>query len=173
MNATETADMTAEVRSLPRRGRPSRYDSRTHPKRAMQLRARGFAEADVALGFGVSLTCLKKWKEKHPEFVAALKKGQEELTHKTALRSLYALMNGYEHPEEKIFFTPSAPEDKQVVRVQTTRHYPPNIAAIIFWLCNKLPDEFQSVNKQRIDMNTDGLKELADVLRKGPVPRAS
>ena len=82
-------------------------------------------------------------------------------------------MNGFEHPEEKIFFTPSAAEDKQVVRVQTTRHYPPNIAAIIFWLCNKLPDKFQSVNKQRIDMNTDGLKELAEVLRQGPVARTS
>ena len=166
MNATETAKVT----SLPRRGRPSKYDSRTHPKRAMQLRARGFAEADIALGFGISVSTFEKWKTAHKEFSEALKKGRELLSSKTALRSLYALMNGYEHPEEKHFY--NAALDK-IVTVTTTRHYPPNIAGIIFWLCNKLPDEFQSVNKQRIDMNTDGLKELAEVLRQGPVARAS
>ena len=78
-------------------------------------------------------------------------------------------MNGYEHPEEKIFY--NAALDKTVT-VKTVKHYPPNITAIIFWLCNKSKAEFQSINNQKVELNTDGLKALADVLKAGPVSRA-
>ena len=149
-------------------GRQSGYDPLSHPESARKLKARGFSDEDVALAFGIANSTFASWKDKYSEFGEAVKAGRDDLANKTALRSLYALMNGYEHPEEKIFY--NAVLDK-VVRVETTRHLAPNVTAIIFWLCNKCKAEFQSISNQRVELNTDGLKALADVLKAGPVPR--
>lgn len=150
-------------------GRQSGYDPLSHPESARKLKARGFSDEDVALAFGIAVSCFTSWQAKYPEFKEAIKDGRDDLANRTALRSLYALMNGYEHPEEKIFY--NAALDK-VVKVETTRHYAPNVTAIIFWLCNKCKAEFQSISNQKAELNTDGLKALADVLKAGPVPRA-
>ena len=150
-------------------GRQSGYDPLSHPESARKLKARGFSDEDVALAFGIANSTFASWKDKYSEFGEAVKAGRDDLANKTAIRSLYALMNGYEHPEEKIFY--NAVLDK-VVRVETTRHLAPNVTAIIFWLCNKCKAEFQSISNQRVELNTDGLKALADVLKAGPVPRA-
>ena len=164
-----SANPDEKARSRPRRGRPGTYDPLSHPGSARKLKAMGLSDEHLAVAFGIAGSVLFGWKSKYPEFAQAVKDGLDDLGEKTALRSLYALMNGYEHPEEKIFY--NAALDKTVT-VQTTKHYPPNITAIIFWLCNKSKAEFQSINNQKVELNTDGLKALADVLKAGPVPRA-
>lgn len=168
-----SANPDDKARKRARRGRPGTYDPLSHPDSARKLKALGLSDEHIAIAFGIARSVFIVWKSKYPEFAEAIKTGLDELGNKTALRSLYALMNGYEHPEEKIFYNPNIVDPKdRVCRVQTTKHYPPNVTAIIFWLCNKCKAEFQSINNQKVELNPDGLKALADVLKAGPVPRA-
>ena len=55
---------------------------------------------------------------------------------------------GYSHPEEKIFCS----KDGEVTRVMTTRHYPPDTTAFIYWTKNRMPEHFR--DKQ--DVNHTG-----------------
>lgn len=150
-------------------GRPSNYDPGSHPRNAERLLSRGFNHHDVADAFGISITCFKEWMERYDDFSAAVRQGEDKWWRTKVVKSLRLNCTGFIKPEEKIFY--NAVQDK-VVRVETSRYYPPNITSIIFYLCNKAPDEFRSINRDKPADETDSLRELAEILRNGPVGNA-
>ena len=55
-------------------------------------------------------------------------------------RSLYERACGYSHPAVKIFC-----QGAMVTREDYIEHYPPDTAALIFWLCNRQPERWKNV----------------------------
>lgn len=48
--------------------------------------------------------------------------------------------HGYSHQEDKVFC-----QNGEVTVVPTTKHYPPNTTAAMFWLQNRKPQEWRNV----------------------------
>jgi hypothetical protein len=122
------------------RGRPTLYRPE-YAQQAGKLCALGATDVEVADFFGVALATVKKWKNAHPEFVAALNAGKAEADDLVA-KSLYQRARGYSHEAVKIM-----QYEGDVIREQYVEHYPPDTTACIFWLKNRRPHEWRDVHK--------------------------
>lgn len=118
-------------------GRPSKYDP-DYARQAKQICALGATDKELADFFQVSVSTLNLWKIEHSEFSESLKLGKEPADNRVK-QALYHRALGYSHPEDDI---------KQVnggiVITPTIKHYPPDTTACIFWLKNRLPEEFRA-----------------------------
>ena len=117
-------------------GRPSAYKPE-YVKQARKLCLLGATDKQLADFFGVSEKTLNTWKKAHPEFLQSLKEAKEEADNRV-VRSLFERANGYTHPEEKIFCS-----EGTVVRAKTTKQYPPDTTACIFWLKNRCKEDWR------------------------------
>ena len=118
-------------------GRPSKFDSIDLDKVSI-LAKRGWTDADMCAFFGIDESTWTGWKKKHPTFFTSLKDWKIEADNRVE-RSLYERACGYSHPEDKIF--KPAGEDPTIV--PTTKHYPPDSTACIFWLKNRKRNEWR------------------------------
>lgn len=112
------------------RGRPSKFN-KIDLEAVRKLAIRGWTDDEMADFFGVARSTWSEWKEKQGEFRDALKDWKEEADARV-VRSLYERATGYSHPEDKIFLYEGKP-----VTVETTKHYPPDTTAAIFWMKNR------------------------------------
>lgn len=114
----------------------------------------GLIDEQIAIMLGIAVSTYYLWLNEHPEFSEALKRGQTNPGARTK-NTLYQRANGMTVPEEKVFL-----HEGQPVKVQTWRYIPPSDTALIFWLCNKLPEEFKHVqhiqNAGAVDLNHKG-----------------
>jgi hypothetical protein len=117
-------------------GRPSKFD-KIDRTQIEKLAKAGWIDVQMADFFGVTRQTWDNWKKAHPKFFAALKSWKAEADHKVE-RSLYERATGYEHPEDKIFN-----DGGKALIVPTTKRYPPDTTAAIFWLKNRNPDEWR------------------------------
>lgn len=127
-------------------GRPSKYDSKYHPKAAYKLCLLGAIDKELASFFEVNVDTVNEWKKVHKEFSVSLREGKLEADTKVA-DSLFQRACGYSHPEEKLFLFKG-----KIVRGETIRQYPPDTAAMIIWLKNRRPDLWRDKN---VEINTD------------------
>lgn len=97
----------------------------------------GATDEELADFFEVSQTTVDNWKIKHPDFLGSLRQGKIEADSRVA-QSLYERALGYEHPEEKIVQLRG-----EVVRVPTTKHYPPDTQAAALWLKNRRSNDWR------------------------------
>lgn len=116
-------------------GRPSKYRDE-FTEQAYKLCLLGATDEDMANFFEVAVSTLNLWKIEHPEFSEALKAGKSEADSVIAA-SLFHRAKGYSHPEDKIFNDGGEP-----LVVPTTKHYPPDTTACIFWLKNRRRDDW-------------------------------
>jgi hypothetical protein len=91
----------------------------------------GATDAEIAEALDVAETTINAWKRRHVEFFEALKSGKSAADAQVA-QSLYHRALGYSHPEDKIFNNNGV-----ALVVPTTKHYPPDTTAAIFWLKNR------------------------------------
>lgn len=117
-------------------GRPSKYKD-SFPAQAAKLCKLGAIDKDIAEFFEVSEQTINEWKKKHPKFLESLKEAKDDIDRKVE-RSLFERATGYEHSEDKIFNQNGTP-----LIVPTTKHYPPETTAAIFWLKNRQPDRWK------------------------------
>lgn len=125
---------TAEPKN--RGGRPSKYKPE-YAKQAGKLCALGATDRELAGFFEVDEKTINTWKEKHPEFLLSLKDAKEELDSRVE-RRLFERAMGYSHPEDKIFNN-----NGEELVVPTTKHYPPDTTAAIFWLKNRRKEQWR------------------------------
>ena len=128
-------------------GRPSKYQEQ-FPEQAAYLTKLGATDKDLAEFFKVSESTINLWKEEHPEFSESLKQGKE-YADSLVVKSLYKRATGYEF--EDIQF---ASFQGEIFSEKYTKHIPPDITAIIFWLKNRRPEEWR--DKQEIDHTSKG-----------------
>lgn len=131
------------------RGRPMKYNEQI-PEQAYKLCLLGAKDAEIADFFGVDVTTIDRWKVKYPDFCGALKRGKDEADAVIA-ESLYHRAKGYSHPEDKIFNDGGEP-----LIVPTTKYYPPDTVACIFWLKNRQRGKWRDKVEQEITGANEG-----------------
>lgn len=130
--------MTEETPDRPVMGRPTKYDP-GYAKQCEQLCKLGATVRELAEFFEVDIRTVERWAAEHKDFCRALNKGRKVANQRVA-RSLYQRAVGYSVDCEKIFMHEGKP-----VRVKTMEHYPPEVAAMIFWLKNREPNHWRDV----------------------------
>lgn len=128
-------------------GRPTKYNAELHPLLAEYLARSGMIDKEIAEKLNINESTLNAWK-KHPEFSKSLKNGKDD-TDDGVERSLLSRANGYSHPETKFFCSGGV-----ILSKETTKHYPPETIACIFWLKNRRPDKWK--DKQIIAGDGEG-----------------
>jgi hypothetical protein len=91
----------------------------------------GATLAEIATLLEISFPTLLVWRDKHPEFRAALLEGKEIADARVA-KSLYRRAIGYSHPDTHVCVI-----DGQVIQTPIVKHYPPDTAAAFIWLQNR------------------------------------
>lgn len=141
-------------------GRPSKFD-KINLDQVERLAMFGRLDlADIAVILGINQETLHAWKKKYPEFSNAIKKGRAKANFNVK-KKMYERATGYSHPEEKIFCFQG-----EIIKTKTIKHYPPEPAAFIFWLCNQEPDEWKRDRKQKEDEGnrTEDLRAVVEIL---------
>ncbi|USE79494.1 helix-turn-helix domain-containing protein [Cupriavidus gilardii] len=123
--------------------RPSSYREE-YAEQARKLCLLGATDKEMADFFGVSEQTLNAWKNAHPEFLEALKKGKAQADADVADR-LYQRAMGYSHPAVKIMVVGG-----EVKQEPYTEHYPPDTTAAIFWLKNRARTKWRDKVDQEI-----------------------
>ena len=118
-------------------GRPTVYEPGCD-ETARRLTLLKFTEEQLAEFFGIRMSTLKLWYSKHPSFKAARDEGKDSADG-FVVNALMQRALGYTHKSEKIFLD----RQGQVVRAETTEHYPPDATSAMFWLANRHPDKWR------------------------------
>lgn len=107
--------------------------------------ANGATDVQLADEFDVSVQTLYNWRNKHPEFLEALK-ASKEVADSVVERSLYERATGYERDSVKIF----CDKDGNVTQVPFREYTPPDTTAMIFWLKNRKPAEWKDRRQEEL-----------------------
>ena len=137
-------------------GRPPQYRPE-FAERAKVLCDNGATDAELAHEFGVSITSIKNWRNRYPEFVASLKM-HKPVADARVERSLFERATGYTFESVKIFCN----KDGEVTEVPVLEHVPPDPTSMIFWLKNRNPDKW----RDKSEVEIPGLSSLADSISK-------
>jgi len=117
-------------------GRPSSY-KKEHDKIAAKMCELGATDMDLANAFDVDIRTIHRWKIKHKGFCHALKIGKEPANNMVE-RALYQRAVGFSHEEDDIRVV-----NGELVITPTIKHYPPDSTALIFFLKNRMPDQYR------------------------------
>jgi hypothetical protein len=128
-----------------KRGQPSKYKE-DYAEQAGKMCLLGYTDVELAFFFDVSEDTIYEWKKRHPKFSEAIKENKEAADARVA-RRLYERAMGYETHEDVIFQYRGEP-----VVVPTTKKYPPETVAGIFWLKNRQKEKW----RERTDVNLGG-----------------
>ena len=141
-------------------GRPSKYRIEFN-EQAKNHCSLGATDKQLATFFKVTVYTIDKWKQVHHEFLQSLRDGKKIFDNETVVKALLHRAIGYSHPEEKIFIFKG-----KIVRATTTKHYPPDSTALIYWLKNRLPEEWRDTPREGSGSEglVDALAKLADKL---------
>ena len=108
----------------------------------------GWIDQQLADFWGVAPRTIDLWKNAHPEFADALRRGKA-LADANVADALYHRAIGYEHKAMKLF-----QYEGQVVKSTYTERYAPDTQAAFIWLKNRQPDRWQDI-KHREATNTN------------------
>lgn len=142
-------------------GRPTKYKPE-YAKQAEKLCALGATDKDLADFFEVAESTLNLWKLNHPQFSESLKLGKDGPNERVK-RSLYHRAVGYSHPEDDIRAV-----NGEIVVTPTIKHYPPDTTACIFFLKNRLPDEFRVNPEETPKESADRIIEVVRATKPKP-----
>jgi hypothetical protein len=90
-------------------------------------------EEQLAKFFDVTSRTISNWKNAYPEFKQAVREGKE-LADTEVVNALHQRAVGYKHPAVKIMYHP---DQKEIISVPYTEHYPPDTGAAKMWLTNR------------------------------------
>ena len=124
-------------------GRPSSYKPE-FAAQAEKLCKLGATDNDIAQFFGVNVVTVWRWKDAHPEFCNALKRGKD-VADDLVEQSLFRRATGYSHDAVKIMQDKGAP-----VVVPYVEHHAPDTTAAIFWLKNRRPEQWRDKVQQEL-----------------------
>ena len=111
-------------------GRPSKYEKK-FDRMAYRHCLLGATDNDLAELFEVDVASIYRWKNEHPGFCEAIKKGKDDADQTVAV-SLFKRATGYSHPDTHI-----SNFQGEITKTAVRKHYPPDTTACIFWLKNR------------------------------------
>ena len=136
--------------------RPSKY-TQEYADQAYKLCLLGATDAQLADFFGVEEKTINNWKEKHPKFLQSLNNAKLVADNEVE-KSLFQRAMGYSHPEDKIFNN-----DGEPLIVSTTKHYPPDTTACIFWLKNRQKEQWRDKVQTEVTGKDGGAIEFTEL----------
>lgn len=122
--------------------------------------ANGLTDAEIAKSMGIRRETLSVWKQKHPHISNAIKRGRL-MSCEAVENALFAKATGQVVVSESV--EDEAP-DGRVTRRTVTKTVPPDTAAIIFYLKNRMPDRYA-------DRRTTEVAVTAPTISLGMEPR--
>lgn len=149
---------------------PLRYNPEYHNDWAWSLALKGATDQEVAEAFGVSKRTIIRWKSDHPEFAEAYQRGKDIADAKVK-KALYERAIGYEVQEKEstVDVDPKTGESKPVRVKTTTKKYPPDTMAAMYWLNNRTKGEFAQRQEVTLggEVRTSPMENLSEAeLRK-------
>lgn len=158
-------------------GRPTKYNPEML-KQVRKLIMLGATEAKIAEYYEVNISNFRKWKVKLPEFRAVISQAKEDFNANVS-GSLYHRATGYSQKAIKIIYDPKRaeqlaqiylyeldkwekagadpltkptppPEDAGVIKVPYKERFPPDVAAIKFYLTNRQADQWKEKNQTEL-----------------------
>lgn len=114
----------------------------------------GATDNQLAEFFEVDVSTVNRWKQRHPAFADAVRRGKALADAEVAER-LYQRAMGYTHQSEDVFLYKG-----EIVRAPVLKHYPPDTTACIFWLKNRQKEAWRDV--QRVDVSVRQVTQMDD-----------
>ena len=127
---------------------------------------------------GISKSTFYEWLESYPDFSDSLKKARKEFREtivQTLEQSLWKRAAGYEVEEVKNEYRTLKDGSKVLVKSsKITKHFPPDIGALIFALTNLDPENWKNKQDNRLSVD-DGISEfkISVVHKEGTPPIAN
>lgn len=137
----KTAKKPAERVVTKKMGRPPiPYDPNRHPEWVRGLASRGSSVKEICAAMEISSVTLYAWRDKYPDFAAALQVGRNE-TVALMTRALHKRAMGFsvELPPEKKITEMSDGTTRKEITVRTA-YFPPDVSAAKIALVNLDPD---------------------------------
>lgn len=107
----------------------------------------GLVDKQIAENIGIVTSTFYKWKKEHSEFSDALKAGKE-VADAQVFNALHQSAIGFHYLEEAVTNT------GEVVTVK--KYSKPNVTAQIYWLKNRVPDDWRDKQEiEQINKNID------------------
>jgi hypothetical protein len=141
-------------------GRPSLFD-KVDKGKLKALYLDGKTDAEIAEIFGITRRTVVNWRKKNPDFVLALNDEWKKVADHRVERSLYERACGYSHPETKAQWV-SDEKGGRWEYAELIKHYPPSDVACIFWLKNRMPEQW----RDKVEQGGESIESLADTLAK-------
>lgn len=110
----------------------------------------GWSVREIADELGISVTTLYTWSDNYPEFWNAFKGGREERDERV-VNALYAKAVGFDYVEQQAFKVKTGENEEAVEVVDVKRHNPADNTAMIFWLKNRRPKDWN--DRQQIELS--------------------
>lgn len=124
-------------------GAPTKYiDIFSH--QAEKLTSEGKSMADLATYFCVHRDTIYEWRKVHEQFSDSIKRGRDNFVKNDCQKSLHEVATGYDYEEEQAFCT----RDGELLKTKVKRHAPPNVTALIFTLCNLMPEKYKRKDQE-------------------------
>lgn len=124
----------------------------------------GLTDEQIAKNMGIGLTTLKQWKKKYRPIWTALKKGKTPVDFEVENALLKRAM-GFEYEEtETIIEEIDGKQRKRIKKIKKVAL--PETSAIIFWLKNRMPEQWRKFNpvvEAKIKAETQALLKDTDV----------
>lgn len=119
-----------------------KYNPEYHDDWAWSLAIRGAIDEEIAQAFGVSKRTIIRWKQNYPSFAEALERGKAGPNAKVE-KTLYQRAIGYDWEEKETVIEMDKDGNTKPAKIRTIkRHVPGEVAAMCFWLKNRMPDEW-------------------------------
>lgn len=142
--------------------RPTKYKAE-YAKQAAVACKLGATDQDLSELFRVSRSTINLWKIQYKGFSDALKPAKEVADSRVE-RALFQRAVGYSHEEDDIKMY-----EGNVIVTPTIKHYPPDTTACIFWLKNRMPEQYRANPEDDSSNGADKLvKAVADLIDKLP-----
>ena len=124
----------------------------------------GLTDEQIAKNMGIGLTTLKQWKKKYRPIWTALKKGKTPVDFEVENALLKRAM-GFEYEEtETIIEEVDGKQRKRIKKIKKVAL--PETSAIIFWLKNRMPEQWRKFNpvvEAKIKAETQALLKDTEV----------
>jgi len=148
---TETPIISPEKVPEKKAGRKSKYETHVEPRleSVKAWRRRGLTEKEICQRLGISEAALAYYKHDHLELLEALKEGLDDSVSQVE-NALFKTATGYDYEEDVVV---GRGESAYVERL--TKHQPGIPLAQFFYLVNRCPKHWQSIQNIRI-ANPDG-----------------
>jgi hypothetical protein len=149
--------------SLPKRGRPTKFNDRLREK-ILKLCREGKTDEEIAVSVGISPRTLDNYKANHPDLLRSMEEAKSPVDDLVEA-SLFSRAVGYSHRATKLFLVTVrrteidqdtgqkfVTETQEVLEHEYEEHYAPDVRAQQFWLRNRQGKRWRKEEQAAKDM---------------------